>query len=241
MSLDFDPLSYEFDSKCASIPRGPPDSIETARASHVLDEAHQSIFQRAVQNVLSTDITEVTFTQIIEGLPLRSTALGAGDAIEFHKYIINHETPDPDAVGKAKDFRRVFDPLSLEIQVDVLGRYQDLPAGSKASRMHLVELVAVAIHRIAVMLYKRGNSLGDKGLQGDRLCWNCVDEALFYSTPFVLLEYADPAQYPEGVAELPGYWAEDQIFGGVVLFERGESGTEVGIFYFSYPTKLPLS
>jgi hypothetical protein len=39
--------------------------------------------------------------------------------------------------------------------------------------------------------------------------------------------YTDTKQYPRGVADVAGYWAEDLIFGGVVLFGRGESGTGV--------------
>jgi hypothetical protein len=35
------------------------------------------------------------------------------------------------------------------------------------------------------------------------------------------------AQYPEGIADMVGYWAKDRILGGVVLFDRGESGNEV--------------
>lgn len=44
--------------------------------------------------------------------------------------------------------------------------------------------------------------------------------------------YSCPEQYPEGAADLPGYWAEDRIFGGVVLFGRGESGTECQDVWF---------
>lgn len=32
--------------------------------------------------------------------------------------------------------------------------------------------------------------------------------------------YRDFEQYPNGVADIVGYWAEAQIFGGVVLFDR---------------------
>lgn len=42
-----------------------------------------------------------------------------------------------------------------------------------------------------------------------------------------MCSYTDPAQYPRGIADVAGYWAEDIIFGGVVLFGRGESGTGV--------------
>lgn len=45
---------------------------------------------------------------------------------------------------------------------------------------------------------------------------------LFFSCWY--LYYGD---YPFGTSDMAGYWAEDRIFGGVVLFERGESGKEV--------------
>lgn len=34
-------------------------------------------------------------------------------------------------------------------------------------------------------------------------------------------------QYPHGIADVVGYWAESKIFGGVIVFDRGPSGTEV--------------
>ena len=40
-------------------------------------------------------------------------------------------------------------------------------------------------------------------------------------------DYHDLQQYPNGVADVVGYWAEYHLFGGVVLFDRGESGTDV--------------
>ena len=33
--------------------------------------------------------------------------------------------------------------------------------------------------------------------------------------------------YPFGLLDVVGYWAETQLFGGVLLFDRGESGSEV--------------
>lgn len=34
-------------------------------------------------------------------------------------------------------------------------------------------------------------------------------------------------QYLMGLADIAGYWAESKIFGGVVVFDRGETETEV--------------
>ena len=47
-------------------------------------------------------------------------------------------------------------------------------------------------------------------------------------TAFVHRFYVDSDQYPRGVADVTGYWAEGRIFGGVVVFDRGESEQEVG-------------
>lgn len=63
----------------------------------------------------------------------------------------------------------------------------------------------------------------------NRLCSNRADgpNRHYHPTPFCLHEYADAERYPEGVADVTGYWAENWIFGGVVVFSRGESGAEV--------------
>ncbi|KAB5578811.1 hypothetical protein GE09DRAFT_1091117, partial [Coniochaeta sp. 2T2.1] len=42
----------------------------------------------------------------------------------------------------------------------------------------------------------------------------------------------DYEQYPDGLADVAGYWAEDLIFGGIVLFDGGESGLECRDVYF---------
>lgn len=41
------------------------------------------------------------------------------------------------------------------------------------------------------------------------------------------MRYATSARYPNGWADAAGYWAEHHIFGGVLLFDRGESEEEV--------------
>lgn len=44
---------------------------------------------------------------------------------------------------------------------------------------------------------------------------------------FFTFSYMNSKEYPFGISDMAGYWAEDRIFGGVVLFDRGESETEV--------------
>lgn len=51
-----------------------------------------------------------------------------------------------------------------------------------------------------------------------------------YSIPpaaFFHPSYIYPEQYPRGLADIAGYWAEGKIFGGIVVFDRGETEQEV--------------
>lgn len=59
----------------------------------------------------------------------------------------------------------------------------------------------------------------------------------FYSvslpmTPFHQRAYAAVEQYPDGEADIVGYWAECMVFGGVVVFDRGKSDNECNAVYF---------
>lgn len=87
-------------------------------------------------------------------------------------------------------------------------------------------MVAIAIHQIAVDLYKLDLNLGN---HKDLTTWAAPTSLTgFYEvyltgqlpTLFMHKMYQDFEQYPNGVADIVGYWAEAQIFGGVVLFDR---------------------
>ncbi|KAG6364173.1 hypothetical protein INS49_005771 [Diaporthe citri] len=54
-------------------------------------------------------------------------------------------------------------------------------------------------------------------------------------TPFFVGGYAASDRYPNGWADVAGYWAEHHIFGGVVLFDRGESEEECNGIYIHRP------
>lgn len=219
---------WELDAEYITVP--PPAFIQRSRVDDVLDQPHQTRFCQAVRNVLHSRAAEITFAQLVDGLPLGKVADFTGGVL-FHEVVLQHKTLCPGALDRARAFRDKFDPASLDLPVEVLERYQGLPAGSRASKLPFVELVAVAIHRIAVLLYQLGSMHKDKGLpvEENRLCFTGRNEAYrrYYPTPFCLHEYADPEQYPDGVADITGYWAENWIFGGVVVFSRGEIGLEV--------------
>lgn len=105
--------------------------------------------------------------------------------------------------------------------------YQKALPGSREIYMRLLEMLAVACHDIAALVYtdtqpglrREGQSLEQRlaALEGR-------------PTDFMHEDYHYLQQCPKGVADVVGYWAEYHPFGGVVLFARGESGTDVNNF-----------
>jgi hypothetical protein len=89
-------------------------------------------------------------------------------------------------------------------------------------------MVAVALHQFGVLLHQLGFRMhqGDIGYMTNWTSpkpsfaeddWEPIPPppTLFYNS-----FYADWEIYPEGVADMIGYWAECRILGGVVLFDR---------------------
>jgi hypothetical protein len=117
-----------------------------------------------------------------------------------------------------------------------MDRYQAAPANTRQFEISLVEMVVVPIHYIAVLLFR----LDEKLHKGD------INNVLTYCDPpneeessdelppleptptlFFHYHYLDFEQYPFGLADVAGYWAENSIFGGVILFQRGKPASEV--------------
>lgn len=98
--------------------------------------------------------------------------------------------------------------------------------------MRLFEVTAVAIHQLAVLLFKMDTSLHK---YDGVISWipDEVPVPVHLRTPpptfFFHPAYRRMDYYPEGLADMVGYWAENRILGGVVLFDRGESKFEVSV------------
>ncbi len=96
----------------------------------------------------------------------------------------------------------------------------------RALRTAILELVVVSVHEMATALFELRDMrhTDESGGQDKPMDDLFEDMGLVtpppFPTPFTLPCYADPEQYPRGVSALPGYWAEDRIFGGVALFRR---------------------
>lgn len=110
--------------------------------------------------------------------------------------------------------------------------YSAESVGSRAFQPRLFEMVAVALHQLAVLLHK----LGDLQQHDEWKLWkppnryigpNFWPDPEPYPTLFFHAWFQEHKQYPDGIADMVGYWAEARILGGVVLFDRGASGNQV--------------
>ncbi|KAI1498342.1 hypothetical protein F5X99DRAFT_431797 [Biscogniauxia marginata] len=151
---------------------------------------HRDILNRAIRNVLSTDISEITLAQIVDGLPLseveRDTYTGYGYLSGDHPLSQKHKQLCP----------------------GLLHEYRISARGSRTFQTRLIELVAVAIYQIVP--------------PKDHLIFWIYNSDGAPPTLFQHRQYCYYDQYPDGIADGIGYWAESRIFGGVVLFDRRE-------------------
>ncbi|KAF4856183.1 hypothetical protein CGCSCA4_v000797 [Colletotrichum siamense] len=200
------------------------------------DGDHRDAFTRALWNVLATEIAEITFAQIIDGLPLSEVAQDSGNGSLPNGHPIHdlHQQLCPGVIQKTHEFRDKFDPGAIQIDSKLINDYRGASVGSRAFKVRLIELVAVAVHQIAVQIFKLDTSLHkEDGIASwkppkDDLFWEFYPEGS-WPTLFRHEWYHDHDQYPDGIADMVGYWAESRIFGGVVLFDRRspESASDV--------------
>ncbi|KUI53160.1 hypothetical protein VP1G_00814 [Cytospora mali] len=178
----------------------PPKTVEKGTAGETLDNAHQVAFKRAITNVLATDVAELTFAQLVDGMPLIDIG-GSNPSSTIESFALE-PWKRPRALHKA------FDPLAMRIRAEALNRYQSTPVGSKASKLPLVELVAVTVHALAVQVFKQvdgGFHKNDK-YPDDKYYQENPIYRLRKPTPFFLwFTFDDPKQYPDGVADIAAY------------------------------------
>jgi hypothetical protein len=109
--------------------------------------------------------------------------------------------------------------------------------GSVAWKLRLLELVVIACHDIAAYLYKLDDGVHKhtewEDWRSERLArlpedarvrevTKCGPPTLFFAP-----SYKDPERFSNGLSDVVGYWAEFRIFGGIVLFDRGQTEEEV--------------
>ncbi|KAK4099869.1 hypothetical protein N658DRAFT_487252 [Parathielavia hyrcaniae] len=183
-----------------------------------LDGQHRQLLVRAITRILYTELAETTYAQIIDGLPIGDVAWDRRvQFITEHPITADaHEELCPGMLDKAREFRDTFQPDILTFD----------------AQTRLVEMVVIAVHQIAAILFDLNMSVHkDDGItewappKSNRWYW-----AVFPDGPLPTLFhhrwYDDYDQYPRGVSDMVGDWAEARILGGVVLFERRDPDTQ---------------
>lgn len=93
------------------------DDVQFKRLSiDSLDDNHAELFTRAITRVLSTEIAEITYAQIIDGLPLSHVVndTEGGGPPDGHPINKCHQELCPGVLVKTRQFREDFDPQILE-------------------------------------------------------------------------------------------------------------------------------
>ncbi|KIH93158.1 hypothetical protein SPBR_02878 [Sporothrix brasiliensis 5110] len=230
----------------------PQDSPATLLSLKHLDAERLSVVTLALENILSLPDVELTYAQIVDGLPLRKVYVESRGFVPT--IVSEHESLCDGALDRVRDARSKLDMNTLFFPQTALERYAHARAGSVAFCLCLLELLAVACHQIGATLYEwsdadalhsRASVLAAIGHELDANRRNRVfhPSNLPKHTHFYHHSYIYQDQYPRGVADMVGYWAETRIFGGVAVFDRGRSGDANGGVYFhsdrhSYGTSL---
>ncbi|KAK4170839.1 hypothetical protein QBC36DRAFT_341183 [Triangularia setosa] len=202
-----------------------------------LDAEHRSVFVRAINNVLSTELAIFTYAQIIDGLPIADVAFDSRwvDIPEGHPLDVDHEELCPGAMEKAREVCLKWDPELLKYNPNVLHAFQQAVPGTKLFNTRLIELVASSLHQFGTLLFQLDLCLhkgGKEAIEAARKWkepkpswktdvrdedWNPPPcQSPFFHNPY----YLDRDIYPEGNADVVGYWVEARILGGVVVFDR---------------------
>lgn len=125
----------------------------------------------------------------------------------------------------------------------VVEEYEKSDTSSTSFKLRLIELVAVALYQIGAELYKLKLELH----QGDItrvVSWVDDDPDLLDVPPRPTLfnhhAYLYDEVYPDGVADIVGYWSENRVLGGVVVFDRKESAEarEANVYFHTAREKV---
>ncbi|RKK99357.1 hypothetical protein BFJ68_g13233 [Fusarium oxysporum] len=199
-----------------------------------LDVEHLSAFERALRRILETDIAEQTYAEVLDGLPLRASYLSFQFPQDGHP-VLEHEELSEDARERVCEYRANLDISSLLFETALVEAFRETAPQSKEFYLRLFELLAVSCHKFAVEIFQLDEATEKHKIYDiwrdsprDMMKWDSFrDPTAFSHGPYIAVD-----QYPNGAADSVGYWAEARIFGGVVVFDRGEDGTESRQIYF---------
>ncbi|OGM39285.1 hypothetical protein ABOM_012051 [Aspergillus bombycis] len=179
-----------------------------------LTPEHLEAFTQTLRNVVSSEPAQRALAQVVDGIPSRTDSNGW----EFVKAGLKRkDDPSDESIETVKSFQHNYKLDSLDILSDVAQAYQDTSIGSRDFKLRLLEMVAISFHNVVARF--------SQSFEADPDAWPSRNRVSHprESTWFCHSEYLDHDQYPLKVSDVVGYWAEKQVFGGTVLFDRGET------------------
>ncbi|CAD6575620.1 MAG: hypothetical protein ASARMPREDX12_007395 [Alectoria sarmentosa] len=143
--------------------------------------------------------------------------------------VSDHPNPSKEALQLYEKIRRVFTPQALRVDIQLAQHYQNAPLTSREHDLRLLEITAASLNALAGMIYASFHP--EIELNPQEPIQTDYDFLLYENNPFYVefyhTDYKEYERYPFGLLNVVGYWAETQFFGGVLLFDRGESGLEI--------------
>lgn len=188
--------------------------------------------ETVLNSILALPVARETYAQIIDGKPIRTPYSEDIKALRSHlrETIIVKDNPKPSdqAMQLYEEIRTKFAPQTLEIDLKLAQNYQNALPGSREHLLRLLEIAAASVNALAGMIYtsfhKDTNILPPEPPGGHFWQFRRTDH--FY-VDFYHTNYRRFEDFPFGLLNVVGYWAEAELFGGVVLFERVESGSKI--------------
>ena len=101
----------------------PPPQSGPHASLDILDDERMQTFRRALQNILSTEIAEFTYAQLLDGLPTQESLKESYPPMRDHPvHELGHTTVCDGSLEKARELRSniVFSDFSFDLHVRYL-------------------------------------------------------------------------------------------------------------------------
>ncbi|EJP63474.1 uncharacterized protein BBA_07650 [Beauveria bassiana ARSEF 2860] len=194
-----------------------------------LTQHHRDLLLHAIGNVCETEAARNTFAQVLDGVPA-GALLDDGHVTRTlpssHPSRTTHQQLCPGTLERLEEFRKSFDAETLPLDSQAMVAYQSAAPGSRLFKTRLIELVSRAIHQIAVELafldespHKADGLLAFHPPESDLVFWEYSPDGPL-PTWLHVQWYKNYKHYTNGSSDMIGYWAENYIIGGILLFER---------------------
>ncbi|KAI1656698.1 hypothetical protein F4813DRAFT_397277 [Daldinia decipiens] len=196
---------------------------------------HLQSFRQALENLLATDVAEFTYALIIDGLPTQKVYS------EAHRWnleglpILSQPQLSEGTIERIRRFRADFEILSLQFppykHIRTLHQARLLSSCDYWNFWQLLVIKSQCFSTILMRALTNTQSTLSAMIQDIPADMSWELKKVPPLTPFFNHCYRDYDQYPNSVSDVVGYWAETRIFGGVVLFDRGETDEECDGMY----------